>query len=382
MARICMLDPLFYPYQGGTEKHVLEVGKRLVKDYRHDITVLTSRLPGTLAHSELDGIKIIRTPSLYLDRLPSFLPPPFTIAPFHAFDLMKQDAQIIHIHNRYWYHAATLGAIKLRKKKLVLTLHNARPEGISFAADKLGAIYDFFWGQRIMEMSERTIAVSEWTKRTTVPKFLQDKCTVIYNGIDVKHFSPKVDGSVIRKKLGIGKSPLLLSNGRLVPQKGFSYLIDAFAKLKKDLPLAKLVIIGKGPLRPALDSRIEQLGISRSVKFVTGIPETEMPLYYAAADLFILPTLWEPCAVALLEAMASGKPIVTTNAGGNPELVTKACGVLTAPRDSQALYEAAVKLLFDKNRLERMGKASRKRAVDNFTWDNTARKTDAVYKSI
>ena len=382
MAKLCMLDPLFYPYQGGTEKHVLEVSKRLVKDYQQDITVLTSSLPGTLAHAEMDGIKIIRTPSLYLDLLPPFLPPPYTISPFHALEVMGQDAQIFHIHNRYWYHAATLGAIKLRKKKLVLTLHNAKPEGISFATDKLGAIYDLFWGQWIMEMSDRIIAVSEWTKRKTVPKRLQDRCTVIHNGIDVERFSPKVDGSVIRKKLGIGKAPLLLSNGRLVTQKGFYYLIEAFAKLKKDLPLAKLVIIGKGPLQHALDSQIKQLGLSGSVNFVTGIPETEMPLYYAAADLFILPTLWEPCAVALLEAMASGKPIVTTNAGGNPELVTNGCGVLTSPRDGQALYEAAVKLLFDKNRLEKMGDASRKRAVNYFTWDITARKTDAVYKNI
>jgi len=379
--KICMLDPLFLPYFGGTEKHVYEVGMRLKKNYNHEVSVLTSRLPGTSQRESIDGLEIFRSDSIYLENLPSFLPPPYTIAPLHVFDLLSQEADIFHIHNRFWYYLGTLAAIKLRSKKLVMTLHNAKPEGISFMTDKSAALYDFVWGYRLMEMADRIVAVSEWTKQVTVPGYLQHKCTVIHNGIDTDNFTPEKDGSAIRERFGV-RGRLLLSNGRLVTQKGFCYLMDAFARIKEEFPDATLIVIGKGPLRKSLEEQCSQLGIEKSVHFVTGIPEDELPLYYRAADLFILPTLWEPCAIVLTEALASGLPIITTDAGGNPELVSRECGILVPAHDAEALYQGARSLLEDPERRMSMGKASREYALAHLSWSVVAKKMDGLYQGL
>jgi glycosyltransferase involved in cell wall biosynthesis len=378
---ICMLDPLFYPYFGGTEKVVYEFGKRLAK--KHGISILTSQIPGTSNYEEIDGMKVYRTPSIYLKNLPSFMPPPYTISPLLIRDLFKrQDADVFHIHCRYFYYLGTLLSIKyLMRKKLMLTLHNAKPDGISFMTDKSAALYDAVWGHRIMENCDRITAVSRYTKEVTVPRHLQHNAEVVYNGVDEKRFKPRRDNSV-REKFGVGNAPLLLTNGRLVTQKGMYYLIEAFYMLKKNFKDAKLIIIGKGPLRDELGSQCFRLGVQDSVSFVTGIPENELPLYYNAATLFVLPSLWEPSAVVLYEALASGKAIVATNAGGNSEIVSSKCGILVPPRNPTELCDQVRLLLEDEKLRKRMEKNSRERAVENFTWDIAAKRYESIYKSV
>lgn len=381
MLNVCQLDPLFYPYVGGSEKVVFEYSKRLVASKKFDVTVLTSTLPNAKQRNEtLDGIKIVRTPSLYLSKLPSFMPPPFTISPFLLLDLWKQNAQIFHIHNRYWYLPSAVASAKL-KGKLVLTLHNGKPQGISPMTDFFGQAFDFAWGNQLMRLCDKVVCVSDWVKRVTVPRDCWHKAEIIYNGVDVENYNPKKNGQKIRKKFNAGDAPLLLSNGRLVQQKGFKFLLDAFAKLKKQKSFkeAKLVIIGKGPLKEELTKQCIRENISNSVSFVTGIPEQELPLYYAACDLFVLPTLWEPSAVVLYEALASGKPILTTDAGGNPEIVDEKSGVIVPKSDGKQLFEKMVELLEDEKKRKQMGSAARARAEKNFTWDVCASKYAKVY---
>ncbi len=382
--RVCQLDPLFYPYFGGTEKVVYEFSKRLVATKKFGVTILTSTLPNAKTRNEtMHGIKVVRIPSLYLSRLPSFMPPPFTISPFLLLELWKQDAQIFHIHNRYWYGAATALSCKI-KGKLVLTLHNGKPEGISPLTDFAGQSYDLVCGHQFMRLCDKIVCVSDWVKRTTVPKDCWHKAAVIYNGVDTESYNPKNNGEKIRKKFGVGSAPLLLSNGRLVEQKGFKYLIDAFAQLKKQnkFSKSKLIIVGKGPLKGELLAQCSRLSVSDSVFFVTGIPEEELPLYYAACDLFVLPTLWEPSAVVLYEALASGKPILTTDAGGNPEIVDGKSGVIFKKRSSAQLFEKMAELLGDEKRLKQMGRNARKRAVEKFTWDVCANEYAKVYEEV
>jgi len=379
---ICMLDPLFYPYFGGTEKVVYEFGKRLSK--KHGISILTSRIPGTSPYEEIEGMKVYRTPSIYLKNLPSFMPPPYTISPLLVRDLLaRHDADIFHMHCRYFYYPGVLLSIKyVMRKKLMLTLHNARPDGISFMTDRSAALYDAVWGHRIMENCDRITAVSRYTKEVTVPRKLQHKAEVVYNGVDEKRFKPRKDVSLVTEKFGIKDGPLILSNARFVQQKGMCHLIEAFYLLKKYFKDAKLIIIGKGPLRDDLGSQCFRLGIHDSAYFVTGIPEEELPLYYNAATLFVLPTLWEPSAVVLYEALASGKAIVTTKVGGNPEIVSGKCGMLVPPRNPLELCDKMKLLLEDDKLRRRMERNSRERAVENFTWDIAAKRYEAIYKNV
>ncbi len=385
--KICMLDPLFLPYPGGAEKVVYEIGKRLAKK-GHEVTVLTSRLPNTPKEEVMEGINIVRSPALYFEKLPfSFLPPPFTLAPLLNSDILKQDADVFHMHNRFWYYLGTLLTIKLLKKKnLMLTLHNARPIGIDWATDTSGKMYDVLWANRIMENCNRITAVSDWTKRVTVPKALWPKSTVIHNAVDNRRFKPRPRKSAqfVRDKFGIGDEELILTNARMVKQKGYEYLLDAFAKLKadKEHKNAKMIAIGKGPLKEWIVKRAQELGVGDSFFPTTGIPEEELPLYYNAADVFQLSSIWEPCAVVLFEALASGSPIVAFGAGGTPEIINDDCGRAVESRNSNELCLKTKELLEDKKLRTKLSVKARKRAEDEFTWDISTDKFENVYKSL
>ncbi|MDO8339633.1 MAG: glycosyltransferase family 4 protein [Candidatus Burarchaeum sp.] len=394
--RICHLDPLFHPYYGGSEKVVYEVSKRLVANQGHDVTVLTSRLPNTVPSETLDGIKIVRvSPSIYLEKMPALFPPPYTIVPFFNCAFVKQDADIFHMHNRFWYFYGTMLTLAMRKslqgKKFAITLHNALPKGVSFGVDKGALAYDLLVGRRWMELANVIIAVSEYTRDVTVPKSLQHKVHVAHNGVDVTRFDVRKRGkkgedgagALVRKKLGIDADAfVVLENARMVEQKGYPYLLEAFAMLKKKRKNAELVCIGKGPLKQQLLDLAAKLGISKSVHFVTGIPEDELPLYYRAADLFAHSAVWEPCAVVHPEALASGLPIVAARIGGNPEQIGEDCGLLVEPRDAKAMFEAIDGLYADENERRRMGANARERAVKKFAWEVVAGKWDKAYESV
>ncbi|VVB66577.1 D-inositol-3-phosphate glycosyltransferase [Candidatus Gugararchaeum adminiculabundum] len=386
--KICMLDPLFHPYYGGAEKVVLEIGKRLVKR-GHEITVLTSTLPNAKEKlDEIDGIVIRRTPAIYFENLPSFMPPPYTIQPLINRDILKMDVDAFHIHNRFWYGYGTLAAVKLlKRKKLVLTLHNAKPEGISFGVDVGGQALDLLHGNRIKEAADRIICVSDYTRRVTVPSYCMRKASVIYNGVDVEKFTPakEKEGQDIKKMLGAENGQLILTNARLVTQKGLNYLIDAFALLKKQKEFAdsKLCIIGHGNLKGKLEAQASGLGlvVGKDVIFTTGIAEKDLPHYYNAADVFALPSLWEPSAVVLYEGLASGCAIVCANIGGNEEIVGDA-GEYVKARDVNGLAEKIMKVLSDADARRKMQERARERAVKNFTWDIAADKYEKVYEEL
>lgn len=381
--RVCMLDPLFFPYHGGTEKVVLEVGSRLATKHGYEVDVLTSMIPQAKGVKEenIRGINVFRTKSVYLDKLPGFLPPPFTISPLLNHDLKKMHygADIYHFHNRFWYSLRT-HYVARRMGRIMLTIHNARPDGISRNTDFWGGSFDETMGNAIFKLCHRINCVSKSAMNSTIPKGLHGKCTVTYNGVDTNRFRPGIGAEDVRERLGLSGSFIVLANGRLVTQKGMRYLLDAFAEVRKSSKDAQLVVIGRGPLKKQLESQARGLGIAGSVLFTTGIPEDELPQYYNAADLFVLPSLYEPSAVVLYEALSCGRPIIATAVGGNPEIVGD-CGLIVPPCDPEALATKIMALRDDGPLRKELGSRARERAVKNFDWDITAKVWDESYRA-
>ena len=373
--RILMLNPFYYPYSGGTEKHLLEVSTRLAK--KHDVSVLTARLPGTKRHEILGGVNVIRVRSLLLNKLPYPFPPPVPASPFFLTDLLSQLPRhdLFHFHNRFFYNLLDFSLPKrLAGKKTALTLHNARVSGISKAADAIGGLYDDTLGRAMMSSVDAIAAVSRNTLELTVPLELQAGATVIYNGVDPQVFSPRNEGSRAATKYRLQGKQVILSVARFEEQKGLDYLLHAFAKVKKIHRRAVLVLLGRGSKEMHLRSEARRLGISGSVVFVTGrLPEKELAQVYAACDVFVLPSVWEPFGMALIEAMASGKPVIGSRVGGIPEIVTKESGLLFEPRNAVDLEGKILQLLGDSRLRKRLGLAARRRAEKVFTWDNAAK---------
>ncbi len=376
--RILHLNPFFYPYRGGTENYLLELCKRLSK--RNSVSAITSNLPGTDKFEEIEGTRVYRINSVVLHELPASLPPPLSIPlSFRSnfYEICKREKpDIIHIHNRFFFGFSTSVFLRgLLRVPFFLTLHNARAVGISENLDFLGQLFDDIIGKVMMSRCDRIIGNSKWTLDVTLPKsYPRERTEVIYNGVDTKKFKKiKTD---LKDRLGC--EFLSTTVCRLITQKGVKYLINAVKEIEGDF---KAVIIGRGPKLKELISLTKKFGLEKKVEFVSGlVSEEDVIRYYSASDFFILPSLWEPFGIVLIEAMACGNPVVATNVGGIPEVVSPRCGLLVEPRSAKHIADAANKLINDENLRRKLARNARERTEKVFDFDNIAKKVELSYR--
>ncbi|MCD1294546.1 glycosyltransferase family 1 protein [Methanocella sp. CWC-04] len=384
--KICLVNALFHPFSGGVEKHMFELSRELVKQ-GVDVTIVTARISGTEEYEEIDGVKVHRVPCLDI-KVPGFYPPPLVLSPFFIRHLKKLDDRydfdIIHLQNRFFvdFDTAAIYA-KLKGKPFMMTIHNARPVGISLPITIFGTAYDLLIGRWPFAMADRIIAVSDWV-RYDISRYRIDinKMVAVHNGINVGEFRPSSENNV-RKKYDINDDPMLLFVGRMITQKGLTYLIDAMPMVLKEYPNAKILLIGRGNLLETLKSKVKAMGLEDSVIFSGYMSEEMLKEAYGTCDLFVLPSVWEVLPIAILEAMSAGRPIACTDAGGNKELVEDGLnGYVVPSRDPKALADKINLMLSDPERMKSMGHASRKRAEEEFDWKLIAASTKKVYEDL
>ncbi len=371
---ICILNPFFYPYNGGTEKVLLEIYKRLAK--KHNITVLSAAFPGSGGDTEKFGIRIVRLKSRYIN-LPG-LPLPWPLMEGLNDAVARVDADVYHINNRYLYYPGALGAIKSTGARLLLTLHNALPKGIDPLTDAGGLLYDLIWGREVMRRADRIVGITKSVLNTTVPKQMSYKSKVIYNGVDAERFKSRNGNSRVKKlREDIGGEEIILNVARFTGQKGQTYLLRAFSEIAKERNRAKLVMIGNGPLKKRLRRETERLSIGRNVLMLSDVKEEALPLYYDSADAFALPSLYEPASLALLEALSSGVPTVASKVGGIPEMM-KDCGLYSRPRDHKSIQKAIETLLSERDLSRRLSESGRRLMRREHDWDRIANEYEAL----
>jgi glycosyltransferase involved in cell wall biosynthesis len=373
---ICVLNPYFYPYKGGTEKVLLEVYSRLAK--RHNITILTSTVPGRNEKrtEEIRGITVIRlkTKQYALPGLP---------LPFESFkdlntEIKKAEADLYHINNRYQYFYFNLNNIK-SSGKLCLTVHNSLPKNINIPTDIVGLAYDVVWGRRIMHQADLITGVSKNAIDCTIPNRDKHKAHVIYNGVDSTVFKkyprdhPKVEK--ILDELSF-TGPTVLCNGRLVPQKGQRYLMHALSLISEGGNMPNLLLVGKGPMEHTLRHTADRLGINIQIRYDLG--EDKLPYYYSASDISVVPSLYEPASLAALESMSCELPVIASRTGGLPEMVGQ-CGIYTEPKDSRSMANALSGVLLDLKKAAAMGRAGRKHVIKMHSWDKIAKKYEELF---
>lgn len=201
----------------------------------------------------------------------------------------------------------------------------------------------------VVRHADQIIVPSEYLKKLIVNGWgiATEKIEVIYNAFE----TPKVNVSrdEARKKLGISpEDEVVVSIGRLVPWKGFETLVDIFRGLLKTHHRAKLYIIGDGPEKNNLESRIKNYELSNNVFLTGNVSHEDALLYLAAADAMALNTGYEGLSHTIMEAMALGVPVITTRVGGNPELIEDGVsGRLVEYQDEEALSKAIGETLSD-----------------------------------
>ena len=236
----------------------------------------------------------------------------------------------------------------------------------------------------LSKITDKIVAVSENVKEDIIRYDSIDpsKIEVIPNGIDVERFNPEKNTTDIRKEFSLEEDDIVIGFiGRIVPAKGLEYLLNALPYLKEEFKSIKLLIVGEGSLVEELKARAKKNNIFDNILF-TG-RRRDIPEILASINIFVMPSIAEGLPNALLEAMAMGKPIVTTEVGGIPEIVKNGFnGLLVPPRDTLSLSKAIKELISNDRLAAKLGQAARDLVHDNLSIKAIAQKWQSLYLSI
>ena len=204
---------------------------------------------------------------------------------------------------------------------------------------------------------------------------------LIRNGIDVRRFAaPSSTREAVRGALGLKNELAFICTASLTPKKGHPVLLDAFAQVARTIPTARLLLAGTGDMRTALEEQVSRLGLAASVQFLGA--RSDMPNLLAAADVFVLSSLWEGMPLSVMEAMAAGKPVVCTAVGGSIEIVHDGVnGYLVPPGDSRRFADAMTKMA-DPERRALFGTRAAETAAGEFGLETMVRAYEALYAKL
>ncbi len=228
----------------------------------------------------------------------------------------------------------------------------------------------------IWKNSFAVIANSEGLKELAQKTNPKQVVGIIYNGIDIENFKPKPEARPVNNFI------ITLGASRVTERKGIDYLIKALANLVPQYSQLLLRVMGEGDARESLEKLAKDLELEKNIEFIGRIPRENTAPYYQEASIFVLPSFNEGMSNAMLEALASGLPLIATNTGGTSELVEEGVnGFIVKMKDSQDLADKIEILMKDEDLRKRMGEASRRKA-ESMSWEKVAKKYGELYDKI
>jgi len=367
--KIALCSDYFYPRIGGVTSHILGLATELQKQ-GHDITIITKKTNDNGFHDfhEIEGIRIREvTPLIPCSNL---IVPPNTTEIRRLFK--REDFDIIHAHHAFTPTSLlSIAAAKKLNIPAVLTNHT-----IPFRHDNRLWSFAAPPVKKYVNKADGVIAVSN-AAANFIEHFTPKKNIVIIpNGVDTDRFNSP-------EKSNITEKPTILYVGRLVYRKGLHVLIRAMPYVLRKIPDAQLLIAGNGHMKCLIELLIKRYGLEKHVKLLGFVPDKNLPMLYYMCNVFVLPSLHgESFGVTLLEAMASGKPIVASNVGGIPEVIEDDVTGLLVKKDSEKeLADAISKILIDPNLAKILANNARK-SVEKYSWTHVTEKVEKVYREV
>lgn len=357
--RILIVSGIYPPEIGGSATYAELMMRELLKK-NFTVEVLTT------GEGQILGVHFVAAVGKFGRYLKFFLA---------AYTLAKNFDVIYAVDSSFGAATIVAFAARLRRKPFVMRVtgdyaweQGMQRFGVNELLDDFAPLAEprrYRLAVRILARAERyaakraalIVAPSEYLKRIVetwgVPP---EKIQVVFNAVDVPRIAEtKKD---IREKLG-WKGLVVVSAGRLVPWKGFVTLIEAFFDVLRAVPDAKLIILGDGPDKAAIEEKIDAMHLGESVTLPGRMARERLARYLKAADLFVLNTGYEGFSHQLVEAMSLGAPVITTAVGGNVEVIKdKTNGLLLDYNDREMLAEAMKFLLRNKEARERLAKAA------------------------
>lgn len=358
-----MLNCEFPPIGGGAANMNWYFLKEVAKHHDVEIDLITSGLNHTTINHDFGSNINIRKVNVWKKNLHHWTLREMMIYTIKAYFIASR----LMLKNKYDLVHAVFGfpsgliAYLLRKK--VPYVVSMRGSDVPFFNTRFTFGYKLIGPliKKIWASASALTANSKGLKELALLTDPQIDIRVIPNGVDNNEFSPLVAES--------GKGTRLLTVARLINRKGIDYLIRSLSELKDTIPDLSLTIVGSGNIQSELEALVKKRELSDSVKFLGEVPHNELAAIYSSHDVFVLPSFNEGMSNAILEAMASGLPIVTTETGGTMEMLN-GNAVIIEKGSSDSIRDALRTILPDKEKLNEMRRLSLERAKD-FSWSKT-----------
>ncbi len=290
----------------------------------------------------------------------------FNVAGMVKKHLSNGKLDLLHSHGGLIQMAATEAKIDTHLP-LVMTAHSTevnRP-----IPDMLSVVME----QNVVDKVDRFIAVSKYMRRELNQTFDIDysKITVIPNGVDTTVFKHR-EADDIRRKYQLDNRFVVLFVGRDDPQKGVRYLVNAVKKLAEQIPEIMLVMVGQ-----------QDIYNDKHILCLQHVSRSELVRLYSLSDVFVLPSVYEPFGIVLLEAMSCETPCIGIRTGGMPDIIDhNRTGLLVGPGSDEGLSDAIARLYDDPETRYRMGKKGREKVISDFNWKDISARTIGVYQQV
>jgi glycosyltransferase involved in cell wall biosynthesis len=392
MLRVCFISPEYLPLSGGTGAYVYYLSKELMK-HGNSIGVVTAsdenRDMEVMGQQRVFFLKTLKIPIVK-----SFQ---FAGSSFRKLNKIHDSfpVDVVHANLPLVPNFAVPSGFG---RTLISTVHSTwkgeaaaiKSESYSRLNSNEKFLVSFNWFLRIFEermlaRSNKIIAVSDFTRRELRRFYKVDegKIRVIHNGVDVNKFKPTLDKRKVKTELGFRPDDItILSVGRLYARKGLFTLIESMPPVIKRFKNAKFVISGKGQSNEMkkLIEHATRLGVRDNIVFTGYFPDKKLPKLYQAADVFAFSTFYEHHPFAVLESLATGLPVVTTNVGGIPETITNGKnGFLCHPFNSREFANRILYFLEHPAEASEIGFQARKTIEEKFDWRLIVEKVLSVY---
>ena len=368
----------YHPVVNGVVRSVASFRENLMKQGHN--TFIFAQSDGSYKDSEPF---IFRYPSLPLPLGDISTAIPVSSFVDQVLPILKLD--VIHTH-----HPVLLGQTAARKAAeldlpLVFTFHTQYWEYTHYIPFPQEIIQEFLknavhrWLKEFMQKCQHIIIPSESLKDILVANYgLHERYSVIPTGTNLEPFL-NANGKALRAEQGWNDEIVLISVGRLAPEKNWDTLLQAFARLHEEYPEVRLVLIGDGPARQSLEGLAAELAIGDRVTFTGSVPFEEIPRYLKAADIFAFASVTETQGLVTIEAMAAGLPVVAVDGPGTRDIVEHGKQGFLVKNDPEALAKGLRKLLADSQRTKRFSNHALKKAK-TFDINQLSRQLIGVYE--
>jgi 1,4-alpha-glucan branching enzyme len=395
MTKVCFISPEYLPLSGGTGAYVYYLSNELIKNgFSTNIVTGGNEARDVKVNQQL-SVNFLKIPKMPIVK--SFMFAGYSYRKLNSIrDTLKTD--ITHVNLPLVPNFAVPPNFG---KALISTVHSTwkgeaeaiRGEPYSRLNSNEKFLVSFNWFLRIferkmIERSNKLIAVSDFTRRELKQyyKISEDKIRVIHNGVDTRKFHPATDKRKVKGELGFNPDDIaILSVGRLYARKGLFTLIESMPAVVRRFPNAKFIVSGKGQSNEMKKLVVcaDRLGVRNNIIFTGYFPDKKLPKLYQAADVFAFSTFYEHHPFAVLEALSTGLPVVTTNVGGIPETIDDGKNGFTCePFNAKQFSDRILRLLEHPSQASEMGLLARKTIEDRFDWRLVVKKVLKVYEEV